>query len=203
MEKELRQQIFDSLMGITKEDNTVEDVIKKAILRTLKNIKIEARKNKVCKRKACGCAILEVDLQNEAIAFYTAINGPSGSKNKCSGIKGACGCSHAEPRAIMKYLKARRLKIRKPYIKTVLLTTFSSCVNCANIIIDSKVIDAVVYEMIAPHWAVEPNNAKAMLDRSLLHCSKKEIIDDVSNSLLRTWLFDAQISTTSLPKLES
>lgn len=189
MERHLKLQILEACIGATKEDKTVEDMIKKAILRTFKSIKQEARKHKVCTRKACGCAVIEINLKDEAIYYFAGINGPSGPKNKCSGIKGACGCGHAEPRAIMRYLKGRRLSVKKSYVKTVLLTTFSSCVNCANIIIDSGVIDAVAYEFIAPHWAAEPNNAKAMLDRSLLHWSKKELIEDRSNTRIKELIF--------------
>jgi len=189
MERDLRRQIFEIYAGITKEDKTVEDVIKKAIIRAFKNIKQTARKNKICKRKACGCTIMEINLREEAIQYFTMVNGPSGLENKCSGIKGACGCSHAEPRAIMLYLKTRRPKVKEPYIKTLLLSTFSACVNCANIIIDSKVVDAVAYEFLAPHWSIEPHNAKAMLDRSLFHWSKSELIEDNDNVLLKKWLF--------------
>jgi tRNA(Arg) A34 adenosine deaminase TadA len=185
------EQILEAYIGATKEDKTMEDVIKKAILRTFKSIKQEARRHKICKRKACGCAIIEINIREEALYFFTATNGPSGPKNKCSGIKGACGCSHAEPRAIMNYLKKRRLRIKPAYVKTILLTTFSSCVNCANIIVDSGVIDAVTYETLAPHWAAEPNNAKAMLDRSLLHWSKKELVEDQNNTLIKKLIFES------------
>ena len=160
--------------------------VKQSILQTFKDIKIKAEKNQVCKRKAVGAAILEINL-NGVIIHYTAVNGPSGSENKCSNIKGACGCSHAEPRVIMKYLKERK-KCDDP-VKTILLTTYSACVNCSNIIIDSKVIDAVAYEILAKHWAVEPNNAKKMLDRSLPHWTKKQLKENTDNKILNNWLY--------------
>ena len=86
-------------------ETTFEQLIKQTILKAFDDIKLLAEKNQVCKRKAVGAAILEIDLKRELITHYTAINGPSGPNNKCSGEKGNCGCSHSEPRVIMKYLK--------------------------------------------------------------------------------------------------
>jgi len=188
MEAYLQLQLLEASVGATKGDKAMVDLIRKVILCSFKDIKREARKHKTCKRKAVGCVILEINLREDSIQHFTAINGASGSKNKCSGIKGACGCSHAEPRAIMRYLKQRKSKVKTRYIKTILLTTFSSCVNCSNIIIDSGVIDAISYEYLASHWTIEPRNAKVMLDRSLLHFSKKQLIEDKDNKLIKKWL---------------
>jgi len=187
MEKENKIELLKAF-HIIKGNPTFEQLIKQVVLRTFDQIKIEAEKNQVCKRKAVGAAILEIDLQNELIIHFTAINGPSGPENKCSGIKGACGCSHAEPRVIMKYLK--QMKRNGQRGKTILLITFSACVNCANIIIDSGVIDAVAFETLTEHWAVEPNNAKAMLDRMLPHWTKEQIEKDLDNKLIKNWLYE-------------
>lgn len=188
MESHLRLQLLEAFVGATKGDKTMGDLIKKVILQSFKDIKKTARENQVCRRKSCGCVILEINLRESSIQHFTAVNGPSGPKNKCSNIKGACGCSHAEPRTIMKYLKKRKPRIKRSYIKTILLSTFSACVNCANIIVDSGVIDAVAYEFLAPHWAVEPHDAKSMLDRSLFHWTKKQLIEDKNNRLLKKCL---------------
>jgi len=190
MESHLQLQLLEAFVGATKGDKTMEDLIKRVILQSFRDIKKAARKNQKCQRKGCGCVILEINLRESLIQHFAAVNGPSGPKNKCSNIKGACGCSHAEPRAIMKYLKQRKPRIKRDYIKTILLTTFSSCVNCANIIVDSGVIDVVIYEFLATHWATPPHDAKSMLDRSLLHWSKKEIIKDKDNRLIKKWLFE-------------
>ena len=72
--------------------------------------------------------------------------------------------------------------------KTILLTTFSSCVNCANIIIDSGIIDVVAFEILAQHWSTIPNDAKTMLDNSLPHWTKDQIEKDTNNDLIRKWL---------------
>jgi len=138
--------------------------IKKVILKTFKDIKREAKKNRKCLRKATGCAIIKIDdvpaitnntKYNHELHLLTSpniiitTNGPSHLKNKCTGIKGNCMCSHAEPRAIMKFLKQFY-----PWTgyKTILLTTFSPCTNCSNIIIDSGIINIVAYQYLAPHW---------------------------------------------------
>jgi deoxycytidylate deaminase len=186
MEKENKLQLQRAYLGIKNEDALIETIAKQAILKSFESIKKEAEQNQICKRKAVGCAILEIDKKEQLITHFTAINGPSGKHNKCKNIKGACGCSHAEPRAIMKYLK--KCKRNGHRGKTILLTTFSSCVNCANIIIDSGVIDVVAYEILAEHWSEEPNNAKAMLDGSLPHWTKKQIEEDLNNELISNWL---------------
>lgn len=184
--------LLEAHIGATNKDKSLEDLLKKVILKSFKDIKKMAQAYKFCKRKSCGCAIIEINLRAQSLQHFIAINGASGIGSKCSGIKGACGCSHAEPRAIIKYLKTRSLKIKSAHIKTILLTTFSSCVNCANIIIDSKVIDAVSYEFLAKHWTVEPHDAKSKLDRNLLHFSKKNLIEDTKNKLLRKLLTGKQ-----------
>lgn len=185
MDRENNSQLLRAYLGI-KEETTFEQLIKQVILKAFDDIKLLAEKNQVCRRKAVGCAILEIDLEYELIIHTTAINGPSGLNNECSNIVGACGCAHAEPRAIMKYLKQSKRNGQRG--KTILLSTFSACINCANIIVDSGVIDVVAFEILAEHWAVEPNNAKAMLDKSLLHWTKLQIEEDVENSLIRNWL---------------
>jgi len=186
MSKENNLKALKTYVGFTNRDKPIFDqLIKEVVLRTFDQIKIEAEKNQICKRKAVGAAILEIDLEKELVTHFMAINGPSGEKNECSNIVGACGCSHAEPRVIMKYLKRHR---RNGQVKTILLSTFSACVNCANIIVDSNIIDVVAYEILADHWAVEPHNAKAMLDRSLHHWTKQQIEEDIENNLIKNWL---------------
>lgn len=186
MDKENNLQLLNAYVGFTNKDNpTFDQLIKQVILRSFDEIKTMAEKNQVCKRKAVGCVILEIDLQKELITHYSAINGPSGPNNKCSNIVGACGCSHSEPRAIMKYLKRRK---RNGQVKTILLSTYSACVNCSNIIIDSNIIDAVAYEILAEYWNEYPREANAMLERSLLHWTKQELEEDLDNNLIRNWL---------------
>lgn len=182
MEADLKLQLQKAYLNIKEEDITMEELVKQTILRAFKDIKSDAEKHQVCKRKAVGCSILEVNFEDQLISHFTAINGPSGPKNKCTGIKGACGCSHAEPRAIMNFLKKHSANGHRG--KTILLTTYSSCVNCANIIIDSGIIDAVAYEILAPHWS----QAHGMLDRTIPHWNKLEIETGMKDVAIRKWL---------------
>lgn len=162
-------------------------MVKQIILRTFDEIKTDAENHQVCKRKAVGAAILEIDLTKEAIYHFTAINGPSGSRNECSNVVGACGCSHSEPRVIMEYLKHRRSNDHN--IKTILLSTYSPCVPCANLAIDSKVIDAFAYEIWTPHWNKHPYFADKILDNSpIRYCNKQGLEADIEMNYLKDWL---------------
>lgn len=160
---------------------TFEQLVKQVILRSFDQIKTEAEKNQVCKRKAVGCAILEISLEKELITHYMAINGPSGPNNECSGEKGNCGCSHSEPRVIMDYLKRRK---RNGQVKTIILTTYSECNNCANIIVDSGVIDIAAYDIYAAHW---PKGIE-ILKNSMPVWTKQQIEEDIEINLIKSWL---------------
>ena len=121
---------------------------KTAIDENFDTIRQEAEKNQICLRKACGCAILTF-LKDGTIFSTHAINGPSHPNNKCTNEVGNCGCSHAEPRAILSHIR----QCCENDCPTILLTTYSSCTPCANLIIESNFIDVVAYEIWAPHWA--------------------------------------------------
>lgn len=110
-------------------------------------IRIQAVDEQICKRKAVGCAIVEY-VDDGEFFITSAINGPSNSLNECTNEVGNCGCSHAEPRAIVKYLKHRE---KEGFV--ILYTTYSPCVPCANLIMESGIIDAVVYDIFAEHWS--------------------------------------------------
>jgi len=114
---------------------------------TFDRIKTEAEKNQVCLRKACGCAILRFE-EDGSVTATQAINGPSHPNNECTNEVGNCGCSHAEPRAILKFAELGRNDC-----PVILLTTYSSCIPCANLVIECGFIDVVAYEIWAPHWA--------------------------------------------------
>lgn len=156
--------------------------IRQTILETFANIKREAEKNQICKRKAVGCAILEIDLKNELITHYMTINGPSGPNNECSGEKGNCGCSHSEPRAIIKFLKQSKRNGQRG--KTIILTTYSECNNCANIIVDSGIIDVAAYDIYASHW---PKGIE-IIKNSIPVWTKRELEEDIENNFIKNWL---------------
>jgi len=137
----------------------------------------------VCE-KAIGSSILEIDLCNELIEHYAAINGPSG-EGKCSGMQD-CGCSHAESRVLMKYLKHFK-RIHRESIKRILISTCLPCMNCANIIIDSELIDVVAYTGIYYEY---DDSGFEKLDKSfdVRLWSKSLIEEDIANYYIKSWL---------------
>lgn len=101
-----------------------------------------ATKHTRCKRKGVGVRILRLrgtQILPEAIW----VNGPSGV-DECMNEVGNCGCSHAEPRALMAYAQAVCDNEYKSW-PTIMLTAYSPCTNCANIILDSHMIHGTVY----------------------------------------------------------
>lgn len=155
---------------------------KKTIDESFDRIKAEAEKDQTCLRKAVGCAILRFGA-DDLIECSQAINGPSHPDNICTNEVGNCGCSHAEPRAILKCLQSRYMN-EPSYDESpvLLLTTFSSCTPCANLIIKAGFIDAVAYEIFAPHWA----RADTILKNAMPVWTRKEITPE----LLEKWMDD-------------
>jgi deoxycytidylate deaminase len=162
----------------------IERDIREKILETFPKIK-EMAFDTTCKRKGVGATIIEITgFNHPKINFvtYSAINGHSGdgTGNVCQNIVGGCGCAHSEPRVIMEYLKFRGIiKQERSDIRTILLSTYSACVNCANIIVDSGIIDAVAYEIHAEYWDTPPRNASKIIEAAMPHWTKAQIIDDI------------------------
>lgn len=105
-----------------------------------RSVEEEAKKNTTCLRKAVGCGLVH---WSGTVVF--ANNGPSVKNAVCSNVVGNCGCSHAEPRAIIRALKSGLTK------GFILVCTYSPCTNCANIIIDSGIVELVVYKILTEH----------------------------------------------------
>lgn len=156
-----------------------ERAIREKILNLFPEIK-KMSSQTTCKRKGVGCAILEI-IDGKVADTTFAINGHSGdgTGNICQNIVGACGCAHAEPRAIMECLKALNIKDNNIYKRRILLSTYSACVNCANIIIDSGIIDAVAYEIHAEYWDEPPRNASNIIIAGIPLWTKGQIMDDI------------------------
>jgi len=166
------------------------------ILKTFEQIKKEADTKQICKRKGVGAAILEIETYEDfttdaKINLFTAINGPSGPKNECSNVVGACGCSHAEPRVIMKYLRLTNSHdvFAPEGKKKILLSTYSPCVPCANLAIDSGIIDMFIYEIWTPHWNQRHFHADAALGNSdIVYWSIQQLKSDQGREKLQEWL---------------
>ena len=166
--------------------------LRKKILDTFVKIKKEADDNQICKRKGVGAAIVEIDIDERKVRTFTAINGPSGAENECSDVIGACGCSHAEPRVILKFLKetAHEPQYLPPKnIKRILLSTYSPCVPCANLAIDSEIIDMFIYEIWTPHWNKGHFHADAALNNSdIVYWSYDQLTSHQGQNKLMEWL---------------
>lgn len=87
-----------------------------------------------CKRHKVGCIIIDPWFEGVHALGY---NGPARgiNNNACTGKIGQCGCAHAEVNALVKLRKRG----------CVLITTVSPCLACANLILNSGAIIAVVY----------------------------------------------------------
>jgi len=102
-----------------------------------------------CKRKSVGCALLRVDYF-PYYAMAQTHNGPSRYPHVCTNEVGNCGCSHAEPRAVMSALRTIG-KYNYVGVKLLCLCQYSPCTTCANILIDSGLICGCVYETLTKH----------------------------------------------------
>jgi len=119
-------------------------------LTELKYVEQRALEDQSCRRKGVGvsiCSMIQPVINDGVVREVFQTNGPSRPDHECTNVIGGCGCSHAEPRAIMALLKnPQRLSNCK-----VLFCTYSPCTNCANIIIDSGVINGVVWDLLTRH----------------------------------------------------
>lgn len=118
--------------------------------RELVSCRAWAEGNQTCKRKGVGVSLVRLGTTNHSPhLILRGKNGPSSKGHECSNVVGNCGCSHAEPRAILNYLRKRGEPKLKPGL--ILLSTYSPCTNCANIINDSGIIRAVIYDIRTEH----------------------------------------------------
>lgn len=108
-----------------------------------------------CRRKTVHCALMDWP---EIIS--TACNGPSQDSVECTGETGGCGCSHAEPRALMDCLHRRKKHL-------ILFCKYSPCTTCANLILDSKIVRAVCYDIFTEH---DPRGVEIL-------CSRLPVLD--------------------------
>jgi len=99
-----------------------------------------------CLRKGVGCSIVHISHNTVVQEIAREHNGPAGQYDTCKGKEhvGSCGCAHAEPRAILQAIKHGWIT-PAPRGAIVLLCAYSPCTNCANLVLDSKIIEGVVY----------------------------------------------------------
>ena len=88
-----------------------------------------------CKRASVGAIVVDMDL---TVVRAIGYNGQPRllPNDGCTGVKGMCGCVHAEANAICKLGDKGRLMI----------CTTAPCTRCAGLIINSGIIEAVLYK---------------------------------------------------------
>lgn len=122
------------------------------LLTQLSEVSNFARENQKCLRKSVGCCTVRLE-DDMFTTFSMTHNGPSkrdvSGAGGCTNEVGNCGCGHTEPRAIMQTLKSRIWRINEP--KVIIVCTYSPCTNCANIIIDSGIVQGVVRDILTEH----------------------------------------------------
>lgn len=173
MAKLSRQQLCGSFM-LEGQKPTIDMLVKQVILRTFDQLKTNAEIESKCKYRPEGCTILDISVEKELIEHFTAYRGPHiDSTNDCNAPY--CNCSHAETRAIIRYLK--QLRINKLRGRTILITAskFWPCDSCMRIILDSEIIDLIICET-------------AYIPQYIPHLFKQQIESDTDNKLIRNWL---------------
>lgn len=119
------------------------------VIALLDVVSIEARRrfssgSLGCKRKGTGCAAFQL-YGNAFVKWpHFKFNGPSIEGHECSNVVGGCGCSHAEPRLTLDLYRAHKSGM-------VMVSMYSPCSNCANIMIDSGCYVGCVYDILTEH----------------------------------------------------
>jgi tRNA(Arg) A34 adenosine deaminase TadA len=131
------------LEGLIKEFATVEE---------------HAKNNQKCLRKAVGCSTVMVNFRGSVLPVHRAHNGPSLPDAVCSNIVGNCGCSHAEPRALMESIH------HYDDTEFMMICTYSPCRTCANMIIDSGVIGFMMYDILTVYADGRENGGREGID---------------------------------------
>lgn len=131
-----------------------ELLIAQALIAEMEYIHVYAKKAQTCKRKSVGVSILDLVRDRDGRIIMDRLtkqhNGPAIKDAECSGEVGNCGCAHAEPRAIFDMLKRGWLQSPESG-KMIMVSEYSPCTSCANIILYSGVIQVLVYEHTTQH----------------------------------------------------
>lgn len=141
-----------------------KELIATSIARALETAQELAVTHQTCKRKAVGCAVVEIGYRPCQTAkrsppllyvkpLFTKINGPLPG-HECSNVVGNCGCVHAEQRAVISLMLARSHNPCPGLLEpktTVLVCQYSPCTSCANLIVACEEITDVVYAIPTEH----------------------------------------------------
>ena len=115
----------------------------KFLCQAFTEIEETAIRSLTCKRKAVGCQMYHLFEGKVITKSVVHVNGSV--TGECTNEVGNCGCCHAEPRAILE-------AVQKTYYKfNSLLCLYSPCTTCANLIVMSKVVRLVMYDIPTEH----------------------------------------------------
>lgn len=106
---------------------------------SFRKISMLGRPKSACKRKTVYAVFCGVRA-GELVEVASASNGPIGGP--CSGEIGKCGCIHAEVSLLLALPK---------WARGILCVNYSPCTNCANAIIASRAVAAVLYSTLTEH----------------------------------------------------
>lgn len=160
-------------------------LIKQIILHTFHQMQVKAIAESQCKRKQVAASILEIDILNEIVTHHAAVNNQVSENITCVGTPESgqidCGCIHAEAAVIINFLKSR-YRLHRKNIRTILITTVTPCIQCANLIIKTGLIDIVAYDNFGG------GGGYRRLNNNLLIWSKEQIENDSENKLIEKWI---------------
>lgn len=104
------------------------------VMTILDNLKVdrgEAQRRTQCRNRGCACSL-------HGPVTGEMLEGTINGSPRCTGVKGQCGCVHAEARMIIWALKHGRCNL-------TMLVTLSPCTHCANLIVESGAVKRVFF----------------------------------------------------------
>ena len=104
----------------------------------------------VCYRKVSSCTVYSRIHGCMLDLIAQVWNGPS-ENHLCSNVRGDCGCIHGEQKMVGEMVHAPRAFNRH---ELVVMTPWSPCTHCANLIVTLDMFSAVVYDLPTPHDTV-------------------------------------------------
>lgn len=102
----------------------------------------EAASTQNCKRKTVCSSIFHIN-EPHLVTLHYETNGPN-EGHECRNIVGGCGCAHSEPRNTM-------WAILNGFWGMGMAINYSPCSFCANVMVDSKRYNLVVYDILTEH----------------------------------------------------
>jgi deoxycytidylate deaminase len=101
----------------------------------------------LCYRKVSSCTVYSVIHDRYLDLTAQVWNGPADG-HSCSNVRGGCGCIHGEQKMAGEMVRAPLAFSRH---ELVLMTPWSPCTHCANLIVALDMFSAVVYDLPTPH----------------------------------------------------